>query len=253
MASDWFYGRSMDLALRRSYSTFRPPGHSSRRVISLIIAANALVYGAWYYGEHTADKALLRQLNDNFTLSLRNLKENRYYVLLTSAFSHMNFVHIAFNMLALSSFGQIISFMGVSGPQTLALCLTCGIAGSVAWAYHHAFIKPDPPRSGLFSRQVVRMKDLDTALGASGLVMGAGTAAACLAPLTPTGLPFLPVRMPLWFFMAVYAAVDTYFLDKGEIIGHAAHLGGAATGVVYYFLALRSYGGVWRLLSGRRM
>lgn len=103
MASEWFYGRPMrklEYSLRRSISMGNPFAayKSTTSVVKFIIGANVLVFGGWYLGESTRNTTLLRTLTDNFTLSLRNLKESRPWVLITSAFSHRDLVHIGFNV-----------------------------------------------------------------------------------------------------------------------------------------------------------
>lgn len=257
MASEWFHGRPIqqfEYSFRRAFATHRSPAAyiGAKNVIKVIIGANVLVFGAWIYGEQTRNYGLLRQLTDKFTLSLRNLKEHRYYTLLTSAFSHRALVHIGFNMFSLWTFGQIMAFAGIGAVNTAAVCLVSAVAGSAAWAYHHAFIKPDPRQSHIFNRQVIRARDMDTALGASGLVMGAGAAAACLWPFAPVQLMLIPINIPLWGAVAGFFMVDAYFVNSSaSMIGHAAHMGGAVAGVAYYLLALRNYGGVWRLISRR--
>lgn len=54
-----------------------------------IIGTNVVVYGAWTYGGQLAlkyrDPSWLRLLNDNFTSSLRNLKEGRMYVIFSDS------------------------------------------------------------------------------------------------------------------------------------------------------------------------
>lgn len=255
MASEWFYGgsaRQLEQTFNRSFATSRSLSSYSQTtgIVKLIIGTNILVFGAWIYGEQTRNTALLRQLTDKFTLSLRNLKESRYYTLLTCAFSHRDVAHIAFNMFNIWTFGQILGWAGVGPANTTLLCLGSAIAGSAAWAYHHAFIKPDPRQKHvIMNSHVMRAKDMDTAIGASGMVMGAGAVAACLAPFAPMQLMFIPINIPLWGIVAGYFAIDSYFLNTGKMIGHAAHMGGAVAGVAYYFLMLRGFGGVSRMIG----
>lgn len=154
-------------------------------------------------------------------------------------------------MINLWNFGTILGYMGVGGFHTTAMFLACGVAGSAAWAYHHAFMRHDARQDHRFPGKVIRAKDLDTALGASGIVMGAASAAACLAPFAPMQIMLIPINIPLWGIAVGYFLIDSYFLNTGTMIGHAAHMGGAAAGVAYYGLFLRRYGGVWRMISRR--
>lgn len=137
----------------------------------------------------------------------------------------------------------------MKGRHTAALCLFTGVASSAAWAYHHAFLKPDDRGRARFGGRVITTKDLDSALGASGMVMGVGAVAACLAPTLPVQLMFIPIPMPLILLVASYAAVDSYFVNSTTSrIGHSAHLGGGVAGVAYYLLFLTRLGGVSSIL-----
>ena len=102
MASEFFFGRpshQTEYALRRTFATHR--AGASNTAISLIIGANATVFGAWMYADTQRDAGLLHKLSNNFTSSIRNLQEHRYWTLLTSAFSHRDYAHFGFNMVNL--------------------------------------------------------------------------------------------------------------------------------------------------------
>jgi len=204
-----------------------------------IISLNLLVWGGWTYARVNGDRGLLRQLNDNFILSWQNFREGRQWTLITSAFSHIAPMHLAFNMFSFYNFVQIgLSWIpGIGASHILALSLGSGFAGSAAFLYQK--------RSGRFGREA--------ALGASGMVMGVGAAAACLMPRAGVQLMLIPVPLPLWAVTVGYVAIDTYFLkSETSRIGHSAHLGGAAAGVAYYLAFLRGYGGIWQMAMRRR-
>ncbi|TKA78389.1 hypothetical protein B0A55_04719 [Friedmanniomyces simplex] len=216
-------------------------GNTRRSALSaayLIIALNTGVFAGWQYAQMNRDQRLLRTLHENFTLSWQNLREGRQWTLLTSAFSHIAWWHFAFNMLTFSTFGTMLSWIpGIGAAHMLALSLGSGIAGSAAWLYQK---QVSTKIWGSFGQGDGGVRKV--ALGASGMVMGAGAAAACLMPFAPISVMFIP--MPLWVATVGFAAVDTYFLHSGTTgIGHAAHLGGAFWGVAYYLCFLRGYGG----------
>ena len=219
--------------------------------VRTIIALNTAVFGTWYYARTTRDGNLLQWLNENFTLSMTNYRAGRYWTLLTSAFSHTDFVHFLFNMFAFRAFGTILSFMpGVGAFHVVSLCLGSAITGSFAFLYQRDLSSPPNTK---FPGAIVGARGVElSALGASGMVMGAGMSATCLMPKAPVSLMFLPVIMPLWVLMGVYVGIDMYFLGDGTSkIGHDAHLGGALYGAAYYLGYLRKYGGVWWIV--RRM
>ena len=159
--------------------------------------------------------------------------------------------HPADTLFLLQTFGKLLGWYGVGGVHITTLCLISGIAGNIAWIYHTATRSKVVVRGG----QIQGPREYASALGASGIVMGAGTVAACLAPFAPMSVFLIPVRLPLWGVLAGYYAIDAYFLSSTTSrIGHAAHLGGAAAGAAYYLLSLRGLGGVWWMMSrgGRR-
>ncbi|KAK5114363.1 hypothetical protein LTR62_002615 [Meristemomyces frigidus] len=246
-----------DLFFRRTYSQGGFPAGSSNsalRATYLLITLNLVVFAGWQYATATGNRKLTQTMHDNFTLSWRNLKEGRAWTVVTSAFSHVGLGHIFFNMFALRTFGTLISCVpGVGAAHMLFLSLGSGIAGSVAWLGQKASSTP-VKQSGWFGSTTQRGGRVsEVALGASGLVMGAGAVAACLMPFAPMSLMFIPIPIPLWAITALYAAVDTYFLkSETSRIGHSAHLGGALFGMVYYFGFLRKYGGIWKMMTMRR-
>lgn len=148
------------------------------------------------------------------------------------------------------------------GRKVLMLAVGSACAGSFAWHYQQAPTSsfkqqkqnPDIWRHaglrGSHDRVITITKKM--ALGASGMVQGIAAAATLLAPVAPIYLMFIPVPIPLFVVTIGYVAYDTYNLDsKTSRIGHSAHLGGFAFGVLYYFLSLRRFGGVWHMLARR--
>lgn len=212
--------------------------------IRTIMAVNTVVFGSWIYAANQNDRRLQQWLSENFTLSAMNWNAGRYYTLLTSAFSHQNFIHFLFNMVAFQAFGSILALVpGVGAMHITSLCIGSAIAGSFAWLYQ----RNSNPRilNGVTGAAGVEY----SALGASGMVMGAGLAATCLMPRAPMALLFPPVSMPLWALMGLYVGIDMYMLGDGSSrIGHSAHLGGALYGLMYYLGYLRNHGGVWMIV-----
>ncbi|OQV06053.1 hypothetical protein CLAIMM_10690, partial [Cladophialophora immunda] len=77
------------------------------------------------------------------------------------------------------------------------------------------------------------------ALGLSGVVMGLGAALFLAAPKIRVDVSRTQ-SLPGWLLMVVYIVYDASRLDDSSSeVAHAAHLGGAAFGAVFYFLALR--------------
>ncbi|KAI5856217.1 hypothetical protein GGS23DRAFT_589047 [Durotheca rogersii] len=241
------------LQLGRPYSRYRQRGCSPEFVVRMtiwpFIGLNCLVF-SWWSWEHyrsltgtfkntpeasytdTVDK-----LRKHYTLSLENLHQGRWYTLLTSAVSHNNLPHLAFNMISFHAFTSCAAWSGLGLGTIWTLCLgsavSCGVATVLDWQ-----------RKGL--------SDI-YALGASGIVSGVGAAMACMVPLMPFRVFFLPIDIPLWMLTLGYIGYDSYSLKaENTKVGHAGHLGGAAFGVLFYTIALRRFGGVsdlWRFIA----
>lgn len=174
----------------------------------------------------------LKHMVENYTLSLRNMREGRWHTLLTCAVSHATLNHLAFNMVSFNAFAGFAIMCGLPLPTLLALGLGSGLASDLACLYDWNRKRKEIP-----------------GLGASGVISGLGTAMACMRPTASFGIIFIPIGIPLSLLMVGYIAYDTYRLDSEESnVGHAAHLGGSAFGVLFYTLFLRKYGGVWNML-----
>lgn len=232
-------GRSRD-----PYASF----YSARREVWAIIGVNVAVFGAWRYAIAKKDQKLLRGLTENFTTSLNNWKEGRVWTLVTSAFSHIQPMHLAFNCITFYAFGTILATVpAVGSGHIFALCMGSAIVGSYAFIYRRLQKSPASQKSG-WGPFTTRREDHERGLGASGMVMGAGAAATCLRPFTPMSLMFIPIPIPLWVLTLLYAGFDTYYLHSHDAVGHDAHLGGSVFGALYYLAFLRRGGGIASML-----
>jgi membrane associated rhomboid family serine protease len=211
----------------------------SKAVIWSFIGVNTAVFGAWQYATGSgpfevvkmADRLpVLRYLQRNFLISIDHIRSGRFWTVITSELSHQDLRHFAFNMIAFHQLAQVLIYSGVPASRIVGLILGSAVTASAA------FLVDFSSQTG--SNNVL-VKHLG--LGASGVVMGVTGAVACMAPKTTVALMGI-LPMPLWLFGVGTALYDTYFLGGNTGIGHSAHLGGAAFGVVYYFLRLRRYG-----------
>jgi len=216
---------------------------SAKRAAWGIIGINAAVFCAWTYASNHKDRRLVQELYEKATISWKNVRAGRYYTLVTSAFSHQDLRHFVFNMFALHAFATVASTVpGLGALHIVALSIGSAIAGSASFLYHQHSIGASSSRSAWGTQTI------NSALGASGTVMGLGAAATCLQPFSWM-LVMGVVPMPLWALTLLYAGVDIWYLDSGSRIGHAAHLGGSAFGLLYYFAGMRGFGGVWYMLG----
>ena len=122
------------------------------------------------------------------------------------------------------------------------------VSGAAGYLWHQR----DKMRRSGRGNQMMSAAYYQSALGASGVVMGVSAVATCLLPRAPIQLMLIPISFPLWVATIGYAVVDSYFLDSPTSrTAHAGHLGGLVFGTFYYFAFLRNAPiGIWRTMTG---
>jgi membrane associated rhomboid family serine protease len=203
-------------------------------VVTLLICVNVAVYLLWnYFGD--GDGSFMVQ---NFLVSWDALAGGRWWTLLTAAFSHVMLFHLLINMFVLRNFGGLLE--KVLGHRfTLQFYLVAGVISSLSHAIVSAWLLGSPELP---------------ALGASGAVSGFILIFCLLFPKEKILLLGL-IPLPAMFGALVFIGLDLWGLAAqrgggGLPIGHGAHLGGALTGIVWYFWRLRPYREVLRRWVG---
>lgn len=156
-----------------------------------------------------------RAIFDRYQFQVGQVHYNKqYYRLLSSGFLHADWGHLFFNMLTLYFFATpIMYYYGVF---------------VFIWLYLGSIVA-----GNAFSLWLYKNRPSYAAIGASGGVSGILFAAIALAPMQTILLYFIPVTA--WIFATLYFAYSVVMLLKPrpwDNIGHAAHLGGAALGMV---------------------
>ena len=164
---------------------------------------------------------------NNFTTSWSLLEEGRFWTLLTSAFSHEMLFHIFINMFVLNSFGTLLERV-LGSMSFIKFYLIAAVLSSLSHCAVSAFLIQDPSIA---------------AVGASGAVAGVILVFSLLFPWEKI-LLFAIIPLPAIVGALGFIAIDIWGLVSqtkggGLPIGHGAHLGGAFTGILYYFLILR--------------
>ena len=147
-------------------------------------------------------------------------RNKEYWRLITAGFLHADMMHLFFNMMTLFFFSNIV----------------IGSFGTLGYAiiYFGAIIF-----GNLFSLFIHRDNMMYSAIGASGGVSGILFAAIAMDPFMKLGFFFLPIRFDAYIFGALYFGYSVYMMlnpKQWDNLGHAAHLGGAAVGLVYALL-----------------
>jgi membrane associated rhomboid family serine protease len=134
--------------------------------------------------------------------------------MLAAHFAHGGVVHLAFNMLALYSFGDGV--LAALGPARFLLIYVLAGLGSdlVVFALH-------------------RDDATYRCLGASGSVFGVVAAAVVLDPSTSVVFFFVPVPIPGPVFLLGYGVISIVLIarQRRDGISHEGHLGGALLGL----------------------
>ncbi len=140
----------------------------------------------------------------------------RPWTFLTYMFLHGNFLHLAFNLLALFVFGpQVEERMG--GGAFLRYYLLCGLGGAA------------------LSFVLMQFRPVTLVVGASAAVYGVLLAFAWAWPDQPINVFLLPTPIPAKWLVTFYVAVTLVLalLPASDGVAHLAHLGGFATGFLY--------------------
>jgi len=210
------------------YQAWRP--RRAWTATSILLLVNVAVFLLWLMAR--SNPSLAGLMTRNFLLSRKLLAAGHVWTLLTYAFSHMDFMHILFNMLFLHWFGRQLEQL-YGREEYLVFYVACALVSGVA----HVLLSPHP------------------ALGASGSVMGIVVVYAFLFPNRKVFIYGLfPIEIK--YLAVLYVAMDLFGVFgrpvQGDNIAHAAHLGGALMGLWYYKTNIRIYRTLRSLFGGRR-
>lgn len=179
----------------------------------IIVILTVLVSVTGFQNQKIVDDLIFNPVAINY--------RSQWYRFFTCALVHMDFMHLAFNMIAFYSFGTYIEqyfkmIFGSLGPVLF-----------VALYVLSQFLCLIPT--------YIKHKDSYSyrSLGASGAVSAIIFAGIFLDPLVRLGLLFIPLPVPGFIFGFIYLAI-TYYLDKKGAgnINHSAHFYGAVAGIL---------------------
>ncbi|MFL5784823.1 MAG: rhomboid family intramembrane serine protease [Bacteriovoracaceae bacterium] len=191
-------------------------------IVRIITYINILVFLMWFGCVYV--KGGPEFMMANFLVSWESLIDGRWWTLVTSAFSHNMILHIFINMFVLRGFGTIMSIeMGVK--KFVIFYLLAGISGALTHSLVSNFWMNQPELP---------------ALGASGAIAGIILYFSLVFPEEKILLlGIIPVRA-MWGAV-ILVGVDVWGLLEqtrggGTLIGHGAHLGGAAIGILWFLV-----------------
>lgn len=150
---------------------------------------------------------------EKYKFNVADIQQRKEYIrFLSAGFLHADMMHLFFNMLTLFFFAPVvISYFDVVGFLIIYL-------GSILLG-------------NIFSLYIYRKQGWYSAIGASGGVSGILFAAVSLDPVN-ISVNFIPGFLfgALYFGYSVYSMLNP---RQHDMVGHAAHLGGAFFGLVY--------------------
>ena len=171
--------------------------------ISFIIILIATIAMS-YYGFNNAT------FFNRYMFNVGAVQKGDYVRLISSGFLHANWEHLIFNMISLFFFYEVVTD---SMGELLFVFIYFGsmLLGNV------------------FSLQIYKHQSYYSAIGASGAVSGIIFTAIALYPKA-IKVNFLPG----WLFGALYFGYSVFMMfnpQKGDNLGHTAHIGGALFGL----------------------
>ena len=171
--------------------------------ISFIIILVATIAMS-YYGFNNGT------LLNGYMFNVGAVQKGDYVRLISSGFLHANWEHLIFNMISLFFFYEVVTN---SMGELLFVFIYFGsmLLGNV------------------FSLQIYKRQSYYSAIGASGAVSGIIFTAIALYPKA-IKVNFLPG----WLFGALYFGYSVFMMfnpQKGDNLGHTAHIGGALFGL----------------------
>ncbi|MDX1830147.1 MAG: rhomboid family intramembrane serine protease [Lutibacter sp.] len=153
-----------------------------------------------------------RSFFEKYKFQIGPIKRGEKIRMFSSAFLHVDYIHLLLNMYVLYIFAPMI--LGTLGEvKFIILYLGSLFAGSILSMSYH------------------KNEDYYSAVGASGAVAGIIYAAILLSPNMSLFMFPLPIPIPGYIFGIGYLLYSMYGMKKqlGNV-GHAAHLGGAIGG-----------------------
>jgi len=206
-------GRVLAKANARGYFSSRLT-ESSDSIIWGLMAVNGGILCLWQTA-NTYEKQ--RFMFQHFTTSYMHIESGKLHTLLTAAFSHRDPMHFVINCVGMYFFGRPALY--ILGPKRF-LSLYMGSA-AIASMTEVAFNK--------------YKREPNVMLGASGAV-NAITSFTILTNPYATMLIFGILPIPAYIGGTMFVLRDLWGASSNtrSNIGHAAHLGGAACGALYF-------------------
>lgn len=155
---------------------------------------------------------------NKYKFNISSVKNGEKYRMFSSAFLHVDFNHLFFNLFTLLVFSnQILNELG--GLYYIIIYI-------VSLYFGNYYTYKQYKNNGFYS-----------AVGASGAVSGIVYSAILLFPEMKLVFILFPIPLPSYIFGIGYILYSIYGMKKlNDNIGHSAHLGGAISGIIITIL-----------------
>jgi membrane associated rhomboid family serine protease len=196
----------------------------SLTITNIIIIVTVIVSLAGFANQQVSDR-----LKFNAYMIFHSREAWRF---LTSAFVHVDFLHLVMNMYVLYMFGNSVEYFFLnhfSSPgKGILFYLILYLLGAVV--------------SGLYSFEKHKHDLWYNAVGASGAVSAVVFASIAIAPMKEMGIIFVPGVWIPGFILGFLYLLYSWYMGRRKLdnIGHDAHFFGALFGFVYIFLLDRT-------------
>ena len=264
---------------RNSYNAYTPESAWSRNKPKIVVGGVIGLCCGTYCCQWTAKKlsdqgnhAFYDIIRRNFINSADNIKEGRWWVMVTSSFAHVNLLHLGINMVVLWGFGNgFVALFGV--PAFAGLWLLSAASCSAAqnhWEETRERLRKEmaghrwdkrPEDLTILGMRISKERALAISGGSGALgphyggSAGASGALSGLLGFFLFYMPKMPVQlffilpMPLWLAQLAFTTGSVYYMANGYSpgIGHAGHMGGTVAGIAYYYGVIRP----WLRRTGR--
>jgi len=215
-----------------------------------IMCLNLTVFAVWQLAINQAQHGnanLFVSMFANFTSSLFNISQGRFWTLLTSCISHIDYAHFFLNMLTYFFFGRAILTL-VGGRSFLFFYFLAGLASSTFSLFME--------QQGFGSNRQEQGKSSlpNFSVGASGSIIAIVT---CFSLIKPKEwllfMFFIPVParilIPGLFMYDLYGIFGSEpnkaWWNKNIVIDSAGHIGGFIAGRLYWIYKLRRFRVMW--------
>lgn len=193
--------------------------HEFSPTLSYGTYASLILFVLWQFSTSAQASKVLQ---NHFVCSRRNIRQRRYHTLLTSAFSHASFHHLAVNLYAFLTFGPSVARVLASQSMELwPFVLSAALFGSLTFL-------------------TVDRRGMGSCIGLSGVTLALLAFDSLIYPSKELRMivSFIPIHLPAYYLylgLLGFSFLGVLGLVGGRSnVSHSTHLGGLIFGHGFY-------------------